>query len=109
MQNVPSVINKDLGLMISVGSTNETLLVTPLINSGFSVLKDSKCTNCISARYNSSGEWVVNGTNNVTEIYSQYIGKIKGKSVIDSFCNFIQNDACYSNKTEDHYEFFSMT
>jgi hypothetical protein len=78
--------------------------VLPFINTGYSVLTDMNCGICAKKSYNSSGNWTVDGKSTSKSLYSPF-GNILGKSVRDSFCLM---EACYSNKTEDHFEFFTI-
>ncbi len=57
------------------------------------------CSICYNRGYNSSGIWAVDGKN------PGNLGYLYGKSVKDSVCISTILDQCYSNKTEDHYEF----
>jgi hypothetical protein len=79
-----------------------------MMNTGYSVLNDVKCEICNKNSYNSSGNWTADGKNTAKSLYAQNFGNIQGKFVRDSFCLTSQLDVCYSNKTEDHYEFFTI-
>jgi hypothetical protein len=108
MQNVKFTVNQDEGTPIVVGADNKSLSVVPMMNTGFSVLNDMDCGICNKKSYNSSGNWTVDGKSTSKSLYSQNFGNVLGKSVRDSFCLASQLEVCYSNKTEDHYEFFTI-
>ncbi len=82
-----------------------------MINSGFTALNDINCASCATKNYNSSGEWVKNGTSKSKSLFTHNYGDVVGKSVIDSLClspQFGELNECYSTKNEDHYEFFAI-
>ncbi len=107
MKNISIIVNGDYMTQIVAGSENTTLNVYPLINSHFSFLYDFNCTVCARKNYNSSGKWAIDGKSQSKSLNSVY-GNVMGKSVRDSFCLSAYKEACYSNKTEDHYEFFAV-
>ena len=108
MQNVTFSLNNDLSASIVVGADNKSLSVVPMMNTGFSVLNDMNCGICNKKSYNSSGNWSVDGKSTSKSLYSQNLGNVLGKSVSDSFCLGSNLEVCYSNKTENHYEFFTI-